>query len=477
MEKRKIIGNSLAILINRLAQSITTFILVASIGRFLGTFNLGQYTLAFTYYFLFMTLTSQGFKTLFTREISCNPHKIPEYLVNGTLLQFIFSIIGYVALVFTVFILPYSTDTSNVCYTLGLMIIPFSLSNITEAIFQAQEKMYYIPISTVPVYILRLIIIIWVLMNKYDLLFVSTILVISETLIMLIQWYFIKPFVEPIWHINWNFMWETFQASKTFIAIEGVAVLKGRMLVIILSLFSGEVTVGLFGALVQLLQPFEIIAHSLVVAVFPSMSKAVLVGKEKQRHLAEIVVEMLQCAGLPLIIGLLFIGGDILTLVYGNSSFAEASLAMNIVALGLVVTAFTRPLGYLLVANGFERINLIEVASTSVLTGLIGVPLISKYHLIGAAITSLIVQIATSTQYIYAVYTRLFSLRISRILVRPIIISILILIIFYILKILRFNIVTDICIATASYIFIVACIAAYSFGWLKVVWQKMFFYK
>ncbi len=473
-ERRKIIGNSISILINRLTQSITTFILVAFIARLIGAYGLGQYTLAFSYYILFMTLTSQGFKTLFTRELSCNPQQTPIYLVSGTLLQLIFSIIGYVAMVLVVFTLPYSADTSIVCYVLGLMIIPFSVSNITEAIFQAQEKMYLIAISTTPVYILRTIIMIWAMKLKYDINFVCAILVISETLILFIQWGLILKFVKPQWRVDWNFIWQTFKSSRTFLAIEGIAVLKGRMLVIILSLLSGEVIVGLYGSVVQLMQPFEIIAHSLVVAVFPSMSKAVILGKEKQRFLAESVIEILQGVALPLIIGLFFIGGDILTLVYGNPKFVEAAIPLNVVALGLVVASFTRPLGYLLVANGFERVNLIEVTSTSVLTGIVGIPLISKYQLMGAALTVLIVQIATSGQYIYAVYNRLFSLQIWRILVRPIVISLFVLIIFLILQIVNPNIFIKMLSAILTYTFLVSIMVTYAIGGPRVVLAKIF---
>ncbi|MBW4560910.1 MAG: flippase [Mojavia pulchra JT2-VF2] len=472
-ERRKIIENSISLLISRLTQSITTFILVASIARILGPYNLGQYTLAFTYYILFMTLTSQGFKTLFTRELSCNPQQTPVYLVNGTLLQFVFSIIGYVAMVLLVFTLPYNADTSIVCYILGLMIIPFSVSNVTEAIFQAQEKMYLIAISTVPVYILRTIIMIWAMKLKYGINFVCAGLVISEALILFFEWGLILQFINPQWRIDWNFIWQTFKFSRTFLAIEGIAILKGRMLVIILSLLSSEVIVGLYGSVVQLMQPFEIIASSLVVAVFPSMSKAVTLGKEKQRFIAESVIEILQGVGLPLIVGLLFIGGDILTLIYGDPKFVEGAVPLNIIALGLVAASFTRPLGYLLVANGFERVNLIEVTSTSVLTGLVGILLISKYQLMGAAITVLIIEIATSAQYIYAVFNRLFTLHIWRLLVRPLIISIFIVFIFLILKLMNANIITEMLSATLAYTFFVTIMATYAVGGPKVVLAKV----
>ena len=137
--RRKLLGNSVSLVANRLAQSLTSFVLFAFIARILGPYELGQYTLAFSYYFVFMTLAAAGLKTLFTRELSRNPAETPIFLVSGTLLQFIFSLVGFIAMVVTVFVLPYKADTSNVCYIMGLMIFPFALSNITDAIFQAYE--------------------------------------------------------------------------------------------------------------------------------------------------------------------------------------------------------------------------------------------------------------------------------------------------------------------------------------------------
>ncbi|MEO0935574.1 MAG: oligosaccharide flippase family protein, partial [Cyanobacteria bacterium J06641_2] len=112
----RLLGNSFSLLLNRLTQSITTFILVASIARMLGAYELGQYMLAFSYYYVFMTLASQGFKTLFTREISRNPTEVTAYLISGTFLQFLFSIAGYAILAIIIYLLPYSQDTSTVCY-------------------------------------------------------------------------------------------------------------------------------------------------------------------------------------------------------------------------------------------------------------------------------------------------------------------------------------------------------------------------
>lgn len=464
IQKGILLSNSFSLLINRLTQSITTFVLVAFIARILGAYELGQYMLAFSYYFVFMTLASQGFKTLFTRELAQNPLETPVYLVSGTLLQLFFCIIGYAALVIVVFTLPYSPDTSTVCYIMGLTIFPFSLSNVTEAIFQAQEKMHLIAISTVPVYILRVLLIVLAMNLKYDMSFISAILVTSETLILFIEWGLITKFVKYKFQIDWDFIWCTTKAVRTFIVIEGISVLKDRIQVLILSLLGGEIVVGLYGAVSQLMQPFQIISYSLVQAVFPKMSKAVTLGYEKQRQLTEMTTEILLLVALPLIVGLLFLGQDLLVLLYRNPKFATANLALNFFAFGLLASSFTRPLSYLLVANEFERINLFEVLTTTILGGLLSVFLVSKYQLNGAAFSVLITQIIASIIYIYAVYTNLFSLKVLQIIWRPTLVSFLMFVLFLILQASSHNILFTLLAATLFYVLIIGILWIYYFG-------------
>lgn len=469
---RKLLSNSFALLANRLTQSITSFVLFAFIARILGAYELGQYTLAFSYYFVFMTLAAAGLKTLFTRELSRNPDETSLYLVNGTLLQLVFSLIGYVAMVLTIFALPYNSSTSTVCYIMGLMIVPFSLSNITEAIFQAYEKMHVIAISTVPIYILRLLVMIWAMNLHYGVNWLAAIGAISETLILFIEWAFILPFVKPKWQLDWDFMRRTVKAAWVFLSIEGMAVIKDRMQILILSLLGGEVVVGMYGAVTQLMQPFQIISYSLVIAVFPKMSKAVDLGREKQRQLTESIVEMLLIAALPLVVGIFFIGQDLLTLIYQNPSFAKANVALSILALGLITASFTRPLSYALVANKFERINLYEVFITSVIGGLLSVVMVEKYQLNGAAISNLTMQIIAFIIYVYSVYKNLFPLQILKTVRRPILISILMFIVFLILQKLSLNILMTMLSASLAYVLIVSSIIVYTSGFSSILPEK-----
>ncbi|MBG1242057.1 oligosaccharide flippase family protein [Nostoc sp. NZL] len=472
VEKYKFISNSLSMIVNRLAQSITTFVLTAAIARNLGAEALGQYLLAYSYYFIFVGIASQGLKTLFTRELAREPQKTPVYLMSGTWLQLIFSLLSYGALVIVVFLLPYSSNTSNLCYIMGLTIIPFALSNVTEAVFQAKEKMHLIAIATVPVYVLRLIIMIWAMQMMYGIEYLGAILFFSETLILVIEWIIITQLVKIKWQIDTFFLWDTIKNARTFFAIDAIAVVGSRIQILILSLLGNELLVGLFGAIVQVLQPFLIIANSITVAMFPRLTKVVDQGREKQQEITESFIEILLTMGLPLFLGLLFFGKDLLIFIY-DYSFAQGSLALSISAISLLLWPFTRVLCYLLVANHFERVNLREVVITTTLGSLGGVALVSQYQLVGASIMALLMTILGFIQYFYFTYTLLFPLNLLRVIRRPVMISTLMLGVFLILKKINLDFLSTLIIATSFYILFIIFLSIYVLGGIHIVWKKI----
>jgi O-antigen/teichoic acid export membrane protein len=472
-QKRKLLSNSFSMAINRLTQGIITFVLSAAIARNLGVYSLGQYLLAIGYYYIFVSLSSQGLKTLFTREVARDLQSTPVYLVSGTLLQLIFSIFGYGLLVLTIYLLPYSDHTSSICYILGLAVIPFSLSNITESIFQAQEKMHLIAISTVPIYILRLLAMLWVMPVTRRIEDVAIILVISESLILAIQWLLLVRIVQPKWQIDRHFMWDTVNNAKTLFAIEGIGMIAGKIDMLILSLLGSEVLVGLYGSVMQLMQPVSILFNSLTLSAFPGMSKAVEFGRERQRQEAENIIKILLSIGLPFAIGMMFFGRDLLLLIYQKQSFLEASILLNLISIAICSTAFSQTFSYVLLANGLEKFNLIEVVITGTVGGISGVFLISQYQLLGAALMSLTMSVTNLSVMGYAVCQRIFVLRLWDVLKLPLLISAVMSTIYAILdKIdLDFSITLSVCVC--AYAIVSGAIVAFKLGGVESVRQKI----
>lgn len=453
-EKRKLTINSIALLANRLTQGIATFILTAAIARTLGAESLGQYLLAINYYYIFVNLASQGFKTLFTRELARSPEIIPVYLVSGTLLQVAFGLTGSIVMAVLVFLLPYSDQTSSICYVAAVMIIPFSLSNITEAIFQAQEKMQLIAFSTVPIYILRLLAIINIIQLNYGVTDVIWILAGSETLILVIQWLLLLRIVKPNWQIDQDFIWKTIGTARTFFAMEGIGIIASRVDILILSLLSSETLVGIYGGICQLLQPYYIVSSSVSLAAFPSMSKAVAISKEKQHQIVANTIEILLCLSLPFLVGIFFIGDQLLLLIYQDPNFTKETIVLHIVSMSLITGASSRVFSYLLIANGLEKLHLIEVVITTVIGNLVGIVLISQYQLIGAAWMNLSIGLINFVVMTYFVYSRLFHLKLWQIVSRPLLISVAISIVFIVLDQFNLDTLITIIVAVVAYIII-----------------------
>lgn len=473
-EQRKLVTNSISMLVNRLTQGIATFVLTATIARTLGAHALGQYLLAFSYYYMFMSIVSQGLKNFFTQQLSRELKEMPVYLVNGTLLQLFFSIMGYLALVAVVSVLPYSSDTSTICYIMGLTIIPFSLSNITEAIFQAQEKMHLIALSTVPIYISRLSVMIWAINLKYGVARLAAIVVISETLILIVEWFLAIVSSDIKWQIKYDFLWKTIKNSRTFFAIEAMGIVANKMQILILSLLGSESLVGIYGAIEQLIQPCYIVCDSILLAAFPKMSKVVKLGKEKQRHFGEQLIQVLLCIILPLITGMLFLDSKLFDFVYKDPIFKEALIPFDIVVLALLIFPFSKSFGYILVANGYEKFHLIEVFVTTILGGFSGIFLISQYKLLGAAYMAIVISLSSAGVLTYAVYNRLFSFNLWKMIRRPIIISVLISPVFIFLKAININFLIILVLATFVYVVLIALLSGQSLDSFNSVCAKFF---
>ncbi|MCC5631639.1 hypothetical protein LC613_28335 [Nostoc sphaeroides CHAB 2801] len=313
---------------------------------------------------------------------------------------------------------------------------------------------------------------IWAMQLKYGIESLGAILFFSETLILIIEWILIAQFVKIEWQIDKHFIWTTIKSARTFFAIEAIAVVSSRIEILILSLLGNEFLVGLFGAIVQLLQPYLIIANSITVAMFPRLSKVIDQGREKQQKIAESFIEILLFMGLPLFLGLLFFGKDLLIFIYG-SSFAQGSLALSISAISLIILPFTRTLCSLLVANHFEMVNLREVVITTTLGSLAGVVLVSRYQLVGAGIMALLMTTLAFSQYVYFTYTLLFPLKLWRVIRRPLIISTLMLIVFLILKKINLDFLFTLIIAIPFYILFIIFLSIHALGGINVVREKI----
>ena len=148
---RRLVGNFASLLTSEVVNRATIFVLYAMVARYLGAFEFGQLSLALSLFFITQVLAGVGLKTLVTREVAKDRTKTGLYLVNGSAIVAVGSLLATTALLFFVRLANYSPGTASIILLLSLGLLPFSLSVINKAVFQAWERMHYIAWANVPV--------------------------------------------------------------------------------------------------------------------------------------------------------------------------------------------------------------------------------------------------------------------------------------------------------------------------------------
>lgn len=457
--RQRLVSNSLALMINQLTQNGTSLLLSMAIARTVGAYTLGQYSLAFTFYFIFMTISSTGFKSLLTRELARNPEKTSTTLISGSLLQLIFGLVAYATLCLIVLALPYGAATRIICWIVGAALVPYGLSNITEAILQAQEKMHLIAVSTAPIYILRLVVMYVLLRLTNDIDLVGITLVLSEILVLIIEWGLVLRLLKTVaLRIDWMFIRDLFNSARTFLAIEGIAVVKTRMQILILSLLAGETVVGLYTAAVQLITPFYLVSQSLVVSTMPTIARSTADDPRLQK-LVEKSIAVLLTVAVPMLVVFWFIGGPLLVFLYRNARFNEAALALGIAGLSMLPIAFVRVLGYLLMARGMERVNLRALTINTIGGFFVSLILTSQFGIIGAAVAAVLIEISGAAQFMMAVRTSHFPINFWNIIRIPLAVGLGMALVFVVLEAFTLPVLPLLILAGSAYVLIVGLAA------------------
>jgi len=387
---RRIAANAASMLASDVINRATTFALYALVARSLGAYQFGQLSLALTLFYTFQILAVAGLKTLVTREVATRRERTDEMLVNGSVVVLATAIASIGAQAFFVWAMGYSADTARVVLLLSLGLLPYALTAIYEAVFQGWERMRLIAIANVPVNVVKIVLAFAVLHFGSGLTTIVTILVASYAIIVAIElWLTFRYISVPQLRLSLSVMYWMLRSTVTFLGIDGIIAVTGSLNVILLSKMRSETEVGLYNAGTQLMVPVALIYTSIVLSVFPVMCRRYEPTLQGIKRIGERVIELMLGVALPTSVGLFLLSSTAITVLYGHG-LARASVGMQIMVWGLILSAMTSILGQVLVASLRERVTLRIVVVDLVVSVVAGFLLIWQFGYIGAAATALI---------------------------------------------------------------------------------------
>lgn len=418
---RRIVGNAVSMLTSDVANRATTFVLYALVARYLGASEFGRLSLALTLFYTFQVLAVAGLKTLVTREVAKDRTKTDQYLVNGSVVVGVFSLLSIGTLLLFVRLMNYATDTATIILLLSLGLLPSSLSAVCEAVFQAWEQMRYIVYANVTVNVGKVALALLILTQDYGLYHLVILLLASYIAIVGLEWWLLFGYItRPNLRTDLHFSLVMTRATSTFLGIDGIFAIMSSLNIVLLSKLADETAVGLYSAAIQLTIPVMLVLQSIVLSVFPMMCRKFDPSFHDLKRIAEYLIALLLALALPMVVGLFFLADSALALLYEDNDFLLASGALRILVWILVMAALTNVLGQVLLASLREKVTLRIIAIDALVSLVLGVILISQFGLIGAALAALVTKIVDFLQHYLLVSKLLSGVALGRLLWQPV---------------------------------------------------------
>lgn len=416
---RKISGNAISIFTSDAMNRATNFVLYALVARHMGAREFGQLSLALTLFYVFQVSAVAGVKMLITRQVAKDRSQTGNYFVNACMGVTCTSLCSFLALFGFVHLLHYPLDTGRIIFLLGAGLFPYAVSAVCEGIFQAWEQMRYIACVNVPVNAAK-IGCAFLLLARWNELFV-VVLILFCSLIAIAG-------IE-VWIVVRRFPWKaSFQPGTAlaivrsaipFLGIDGLAAVIGSVNIVLLSKLANETQAGLFNAATQLMAPLLLVYQSFAMSIFPMMCSKAKPGFQSLKRISESAIEFLLILALPAAAGLFFLGDWALSVLYKSPAFLQAFPALKIMTWTLFLRVFISILGQTLVASHREKVNVRIVAVNTLVSVMVGWPLISYFGLYGAAIATLITSLVDFSQHYAAVSRLIPEIQVARRVWKP----------------------------------------------------------
>jgi O-antigen/teichoic acid export membrane protein len=391
---RRIALNAASVLTSDVAVRAGTFVLYALVARHLGPAEFGQLSLALAFFYPSQVVAIAGLKPLLIREVAKDPDAAAPYFVNASAIVLAMSAVSFAAVTGIVYILGYPRSSALAILTLSLGLLPFSLSKVTESIFQARDQMYFVPWVQIAANLLKVGLGFVMLNAGRGLMAVIVVINAAYVFTMIVEWLILfRQITVPTVRPRIDAMRTLVKTTMPLLGTSGLLAMVTSAPIVILSQFVSQRQVGVFGAAMQLTTPLGLIITSVMLSFFPLMSRRFDRGLRSLSQVTKMLTGLLVAVLAPAMAALAYVAEPLVLLLYGEPAFAQSADIFRIFLLATLFSASTRVFGQTLVAANHERSEFKIHLVTATLTLVVGVAMMSTYGTLGGAVSIVVVQI------------------------------------------------------------------------------------
>ena len=400
---RRILVNTLYRGLADLGSKLATTVLFVLMARRLGGAQFGVFTFALSLVTLVTVLGDFGQNSVLTREVARDRSQLDRYFVNNLLLKLVVSVPAVALAVALVSAFSADAETRTVVAILGVAVLIELLRDTCFAVFQAYERLGFIPLALISQRFLTTIVAAVALFSGAGVVAVSVIYLAGAAVAfaIAISLVFVKiarPRLAPDFRI-----WTRLMRAALPVGLAGAfGTVLFRVDMSMLAAFKSKAVVGQYGAAYRLFEATLFVGWSIGAAVYPAFARLTPRSAPPVGAVYERAIKFALLVTAPAAVGAAILGKPLVELVYG-SGYREATTSLRLLGPAICLYPVAYLSGLLLVARDRQRILTIVLGLVA-LENIVGnLVLIPSFSLEGAAFgTSLSQLLATVPLLVYS---------------------------------------------------------------------------
>lgn len=348
---RLILANTGYRLVADVGAKIASVALFVVMARELGEAGFGLFSFALALVMLVTGASDFGQDEILTREVARRADALDGYLANTLGLKLALALPGLAIAAAIVATSGASGETLAVVALLGLAVVADLLTATCFAVYQAFERMAFIPVVLITQRFLTAVAGIAALLLGAGAVAVAAIFLLSGALAFALALVLLlRRVARPRLELRPR-AWTTLMWAAAPIGLAGLfALVLFRIDMVMLAAFEPREVVGQYGAAYRLFETTLFLSWAVGAAVYPAFSRFSRQSDPPVGPVYERSMKLVVALTLPLAVGAAVLAGPLVRLVFG-AEYADAGTALALLAPAIAFYPLAYIAGYLLVSQ------------------------------------------------------------------------------------------------------------------------------
>ena len=337
--RQTFVKNTFWLFVGEIVNRLFKFILVLYAARILGVAGWGTFSYVFGVVSLFLVLSDLGLNVLVTREVAKKNEQEFQYLSTAFFIRLVLLIVSTCLILIIVPYISNIPEIRNILLIVALLLAFDSIRELLISLLRAMEQMekeaFIKIIAGLLTGIFGLVVLFWIpsVENLVYAHLAGSAIGLALTVYILKKYLknilrnFSKNLVRPILETTWPLF---------IFGVIGVVMINTD--IVMLGWWKTPVDIGWYSAAQRLIQFLLIIPSLIATAMFPIFSKLFSKDMAQLRNAFEKTLVFMFLLGLPMAVGGMLLGKEIMLVVFG-ASYANSTLVFQIF-LGMILIMF-----------------------------------------------------------------------------------------------------------------------------------------